>query len=775
MPNSLREFAGSFRSQVDLKHAFRSLIAKFPRVSGARTLDVEAVHGADILFYSPNVLDQPELRACIVSVDSIDPVSIQDQIRKAFTEAHINSNGRSEDVAGLLVVSPHECSSYTQKDVLKLTHEFMGRSISFLCGQSLLDQFILHSPEYLLHNTSELELYVARITRSLGSSDPLQFVTSQEHLLVGELASLEARYVPPKFGWTFESSKILIDPDNLTFSALSRPFSLQQISVLGRMLNSAATIFASRSFIHWMQVSNSEKIRQGLQDLQERLRQSWNGAFMSKVESAPAAERSTVMSQRSILTLELDEEIVKQFARELSPVEEAIRTLRLELDRCNAFVANIGGNLPDPSSADFKRYSQIDDIVREAPALFSRTFVSEFRLSEGDLLGAAGSHFLITAPAGYGKSSYCKVSVIREAVKLGLGSSDVIPMFVPLSRLATVPISSPDVFADAPELKILLNDCTSPGRKWTIYLDGLDEVANVSKRKELIAAVRELLVRFPRARVIVTSRTYVSGPELDWLTRVDLAPLDQESVKLLAEKWLNTSEKLVDFFSQLATTRSLASVMSIPLLGSLILAVYKGGNRLPNNKGRLYAIFINQLGGGWDYSKSINRNADYGRNLKLNVLTRFAGLLHRKHAKIGVLGDLEESVDAIHLNLITSFDQLVEELIEDGLIQRSGADFIFSHHSFQEYLAARDLQDDPSGERRQAALEALLTGDGWWGEVLMFYVGMTKRPDDMEMWIKRSTVRSQIIAATGSEIESLLIGSLREANPNWTSKIRSRS
>ncbi len=70
-----------------------------------------------------------------------------------------------------------------------------------------------------------------------------------------------------------------------------------------------------------------------------------------------------------------------------------------------------------------------------------------------------------------------------------------------------------------------------------------------------------------------------------------------------------------------------------------------------------------------------------------------------------------------------SWQELLNETLQDGLLVRTGTALTFCHQSFQEYLAARDLQSDPTRRKPRQALSAFLKGNNWWREVLAFYVG----------------------------------------------------
>ena len=315
----------------------------------------------------------------------------------------------------------------------------------------------------------------------------------------------------------------------------------------------------------------------------------------------------------------------------------------------------------------------------------------------------------------------------------------------------------------------MINEAEPEKNLWTFYLDGLDEVADVDQRIALMQCAKKVISSWPLARVVVTSRNYISGPELGWLTRLNLAELGPEDVKTLASKWLQSPDHVVGFTQQLSKSAALERICRVPLIATLTLAVYKNDPSLPRNKAALYKTFSELLCGGWDYVKGVNRNSHFGRHDKLRILIRFAGILHMNRLTSSSQLELRRAVTDVHSELIPVFGRLLEELLEDGLVQMSGGEIIFSHLSFQEYLASLEF-GDPSGERSNALLLGFLRGDDWWREVIGFYVGGPHRPDEMERWVKAGAKKIESTVFNDGGRSSFLISSIEEAFPGWKSR-----
>ena len=223
------------------------------------------------------------------------------------------------------------------------------------------------------------------------------------------------------------------------------------------------------------------------------------------------------------------------------------------------------------------------------------------------------------------------------------------------------------------------------------------------------------------------------------------------------------------FDRQITSARTLQGLMNTPLLGTLIIAVFKKMKSLPESKVKLYEVFVDRMCGGWDLAKNIRRETRFGSQAKLGVLTRIAGLLHINSKREAQENDVRTAVKQTMVAFAEQWRNLLDEILEDGLLIRLGANNLaFSHLSFQEYLAATELTD-PSGGRQHLILKRFLSGEDWWREVLAFYVAMSRRPDETEGWIRKTTIE----VSQSSRIHDLaqrfkfLIDMLAGSWPGW--------
>jgi predicted NACHT family NTPase len=240
----------------------------------------------------------------------------------------------------------------------------------------------------------------------------------------------------------------------------------------------------------------------------------------------------------------------------------------------------------------------------------------------------------------------------------------------------------------------------------------------------------------------MTARDHVSGAWLSWLHRLEIQAFDEGEIREFVEQWLDRDPiSVATFYEKLRHVPSLASLMKIPLLGTLILAVYKHGHEsLPESRPRLYEMFVRLLAGGWDAAKNVNRGSKFNPQEKIAVLSHLAGLLHLDRKRDCTAGEIQGAIRERIPGLQIRGSEILGELIADGLLVPTGAILSFPHLSFQEFLAAKDLME-LRPDRANLRLDSYLSGDDWWRDVVTFYVSFHDKPGEMEAWICAGVTR----------------------------------
>jgi hypothetical protein len=305
---------------------------------------------------------------------------------------------------------------------------------------------------------------------------------------------------------------------------------------------------------------------------------------------------------------------------------------------------------------------------------------------DATVLDSGSAILLFSGPAGFGKTSLCKWQALRDAENLLSRRGRVLPVYVPLSQFAySLPATMMDTLFRSQDLRELLTD---PARDTTvrIYLDGLDEVPEPSRQQSILAFAQEAVCGLQKVQVVLTARDHVLGPWLDGIPRLQMRPLDSSQQHALVHKWLGSDEATGAFFVQLASCACLRPLMEVPLLATLIAAVYKKQQYLPGNRTALYALFVDLLCGGWDAIKGVHRGASFGPHDKRMVLRELALSNHLGRTRDATFAQFGHAVEAVLAAFSEQAEELLAEILQDGLLVSTGAGVRFSHLSFQEYL-----------------------------------------------------------------------------------------
>ncbi len=272
-----------------------------------------------------------------------------------------------------------------------------------------------------------------------------------------------------------------------------------------------------------------------------------------------------------------------------------------------------------------------------------------------------------------------------------------------------------------------------------VLLDGLDEVADEAQRRQLSEWVDRLVTIYPRNRYIVTSRPlrYKSAPLEHGFTVLHVREFAAEEMRQFATNWClavelaaqgennptarrraqNTARDMVAAIKANAAIRRLAVN---PLLLSIIAPVHSYWATLPKQRVGLYAECVDVLLGYWDQAKGLVGHLSLRD--KRAVLQPLALGMHREARPEISRRELEKRIAVLLPQGGGQAADFVDEVRDRSglLIEMELETYTFSHQSFQEYLAAREIVENE--EVRGLLLEK--AGDEWWQEVTLLYVGM---------------------------------------------------
>lgn len=288
-----------------------------------------------------------------------------------------------------------------------------------------------------------------------------------------------------------------------------------------------------------------------------------------------------------------------------------------------------------------------------------------------------------------------------------------------------------------------------------VMLDGLDEIADDTRRAWAAQAAALFQSRFPRSRVVLTSRIYAYRdrcelpPPFQVVTLQQLDPGDQDnfiqrwyraallvgSAMIDAEQESVAVERARDLVVALERRPRLREIGGNPLLLTLMALVQQGRYRLPQQRARLYEECLLLLLEQWE--QRLDERSGLAATLGIPDQTDRLALIQPVAYQLQATGREEASQSEVREWLTRRFLTLAQNDVSraDALIDRflaflegrSGLliardihdRYAFPHKTFQEYLAARDLIYREVARREVTAKRHNPT----WREVILLVVG----------------------------------------------------
>ena len=276
-----------------------------------------------------------------------------------------------------------------------------------------------------------------------------------------------------------------------------------------------------------------------------------------------------------------------------------------------------------------------------------------------------------------------------------------------------------------------------------VMLDGLDEVADFQIRQSVSRWVNQQIQDYPNAIFILTSRPfgYKSASVQEIKTIVDVQPFNLEQIQMFIHNWYLQNEvmgrlgkddagvrqvaqsKSNDLINRIKNYPSLAEMALNPLLLTMIATVHCYRGALPGRRVELYAEICDVLLGKRQEDKGIvdKLSADQ----KKAVLQVLAFELMQRETRI-FTPDLGNSIITNELARVVgrySDSQIFFKNIETVsglLVEREKGIYEFAHKSFQEYLAATQIQ-----KSNQEHILISNINNSWWDETIRLYAAQS--------------------------------------------------
>ena len=427
-------------------------------------------------------------------------------------------------------------------------------------------------------------------------------------------------------------------------------------------------------------------------------------------------------------TQEIDTLVQKLRKRGYNNIRERCNTLRV-LDMSHPIGVNdLYTNVNILEQITGRRHKRIDELLLESGVEFDHFGLASVAKECIPALAAVQKYkkLIVLGKPGAGKTTFLKYLVIQ--CNEGEFESNLLPIFVTLKDFAEAEdkpsllqyISrKDDLFADAANLEQLTADFYQvfyQGRA-LVLLDGLDEVRSKDYHR-VIKELRDFSEQFWQNQFVITCRIAAWEYIFEKFTEVEVADFNASQIAVFADKWFKDkpvrAETLLQYLDQNPQIKELAAS---PLLLTLVCLAFEESGDCPSTRSELYKEGIDTLLKKWDSKRGIQRDRIYQKlslQHKENLLSYIALSTFKQKDYFFKTSVIEQYIGKYIQNLAKTNpnpDQLqldssaILQSIEAQhglLIERAKGIYSFSHLTFHEYFAAREIVFDSN------ALEATL-------------------------------------------------------------------
>lgn len=384
------------------------------------------------------------------------------------------------------------------------------------------------------------------------------------------------------------------------------------------------------------------------------------------------------------------------------------------------------------------------------------------------------SKLMILGKPGSGKTTFLKF--LATACSDGNLFTDLVPVFVTLKDFADAEnVSSLFGFISRQAEQYGIAETTQVNRgfldslfnrdanaietllrmgKMLVLLDGLDEVREKDDTR-VLREIKEFSQRYSQSQIVVTCRIAAKQYIFEQFTEVEVADFDEQQIATFAGNWFHRKKiKAEDFLEELKKYRGVQELATSPLLLTLLCLAFEESGSFPANRSELYKEGLDALLRKWDAKRGIRRDSvykDLSVQKKEDMLSQIALTTFEKGDYFVKQRQLEDYIyDYIRniSNAKTNDEELhldseaVLKSIESqhGLfVERARGIYSFSHLTFHEYFAARQIVVSTSPSKLEVALQNIVTHitDSRWREVILLSVGMAREADDLLLLMKR--------------------------------------
>ena len=332
---------------------------------------------------------------------------------------------------------------------------------------------------------------------------------------------------------------------------------------------------------------------------------------------------------------------------------------------------------------------------------------------------------VLEGPAGCGKTT----TLIQLAQFDGFQG---VPVLVDLPGWVKSGLDILEYIARRPEFRSRSVDSAAlsrlqPEQPYLFMLNGWNEISQLHS-EDGIAALRDLAQTFPKAGIIVATRTHHLTPPLMGATRFRLLPLaaDQRHKYLLQALGEDQGNTLN---SKLARDRVLNALTRIPLILSEVTTIFRSGQEIPATKLGLLAKVIDLMERSEEHRSQLQAQPLRGRadtylaSLAIYLTARGDVTLNNVEACRICQSVGQQLQNNGQIAALPEPGDILSALCAHHVLERldyPDVNYRFEHQQFQEYYSALELQrmlmeitTSGTGESRRAFTQTFINNPAW--------------------------------------------------------------
>ena len=408
----------------------------------------------------------------------------------------------------------------------------------------------------------------------------------------------------------------------------------------------------------------------------------------------------------------------------------------------------------DRSRSSYRSSEEVERAFRQR----NRSISSLDERKDGIVVANEKQYLMLLGAPGVGKSTFLR-KVGLEALKENNSKFEhkCIPVFLELKRFTADEINIETLITEElrtcgfPDPEQVTEKALKSG-KLLILFDGLDEVpvANVDK---VVSKIEGFVNQYKQNRFIASCQVAAYKGGFTLFTDVEMAAFDDTQIEAYIKKWfdstpgdyrqqldaeMETSQKCWNTLNAIEhqATKELARN---PLLLTLLCMVYDNSQNFPRNRASLYEKALNIFLEEWPTERRIRREESISRYLDIAdekwMLSEIAAKNFEKNlfffSQAELIAQIRE-FGAGNANTPETFNapKILETiLIDQGLfVERVRGSYSFSHLTFQEYLTANYIVDNP---RSIQGLVNQYLHDPQWREIFLLTAGLMYEADNL--------------------------------------------